>query len=137
MSSPHAPTVLIVEDDEDLRALCSSVMARTGFSMLVAGDGTEGLSTFRAQASSIDLVVIDVNLPGMSGWALWREILTVRGDLKVLFVSGFDATGRSEAQAAVLASGAELLEKPFTMNRLVAKVQEMLGSVDPIPAGSR
>lgn len=121
-----APIVLVVEDDEDLRALCCTVMARTGYTMLVARDGEEGLTTFRANAKSIDLVVIDVNLPGISGWDLWREIRAVRGDVAVLFVSGFDAAGGTEAQRSVVASGAELLEKPFTMVRLVAKVKEML-----------
>jgi len=119
-------TVLFVDDEEDLRSLCSLVLTRAGYRVLVARDGKEGLALFQEHAAEVRLVVTDVNMPGGDGWLLYRRLRELRADINLLFVSGFSAEGRTPAQCRALDSGEETLEKPFTMNRLVAKVKEML-----------
>ena len=119
-------TVLFVDDEEDLRSLCSLVLTRAGYRVLVARDGNEGLSVFQEHAVEIRLVVTDVNMPGADGWLFCRRLRELDANVNLLFVSGFSTEGKTPAQRLVLDSGEETLEKPFTMNRLVAKVKEML-----------
>jgi PAS domain S-box-containing protein len=114
-------TVLLVDDEEDVRAVTASMLERLGCSVLQAGDGREGVDVFRAHARTIDTVIVDLTLPHLSGDGVFREIRTIRPDACVILMSGYHdekATG-GLAEAGL----AGFLRKPFS----VADLQKALG----------
>ncbi|HEY3283141.1 MAG TPA: ATP-binding protein [Armatimonadota bacterium] len=133
MASSQVPTpprgterLLIVEDDEAVRALLSHILGTSGYTVLVASQGTEALELFRAESEHIDLVITDVIMPGMNGRELAARLQEIRPATKVLFVSGY--TNDAIAQHGVLDRGVAFLPKPFTTDALARKVREVLES---------
>jgi len=117
-------TVLVVDDEEDVRAVTAHMLERLGCSVLVAADGREGVEVFRANAPVIDAVLIDLTLPRLSGEGACREIRTIRSDARVILMSGYsdeDATGRLTAAGA-----AGFLRKPFSVADLRSTMDRAL-----------
>jgi len=85
-----AGTVLVVEDEEILRHAVSKMLRKENFSVIEAGDGTTGASLFRANESRIDVVLLDVTLPGMSGRDVLKEMQRIRPDVKVVLTTAFN-----------------------------------------------
>jgi PAS domain S-box-containing protein len=115
-------TVLVVEDDAAVRRLVQAVLVRAGYRVLVA---TGPLEAERAAAAeSIDLLITDVVMPHMSGFALFSRVHTAQPEMRVLFMSGFapDAIRRQ----AHFEPGAPFLHKPFTSVALATKVRAAL-----------
>ena len=116
-------TVLLVEDEREIRALAADVLRRRGYTVLEAGDGAEALRVSERHANRIDLVVSDVVMPGLSGPNLLTKLRAARPQVKVLFMTGYADPG---TMAATPDEGAALLEKPFTPRDLAAKVRATL-----------
>ena len=123
-------TVLLVEDDSQLRQLSSSVLAHCGYRMLVANGPEEGLAIARTNNKDIRLLITDVVMPGMNGRQLAEQILRVAPNMKVLYISGY--TNNAIVHYGVLDKGLWFLPKPFTLSALVSKVREVLDApADP------
>jgi len=122
---PPAPaaTILLVEDDPEVRNLFSRFLDKAGHTVIEAVDGRDALETFDARASEIDLVITDVVMPNVSGPALASALRARRPDIKVLYVSGY--AEQLEADAAT-GPNATLLHKPVTRTRLVDEVAALL-----------
>ncbi len=93
-ASGHKPgsdagTVLMVEDEEMLRTAVSKILRKEGFSVIEAGDGTTGARLFRDNELEIDVVLLDVTLPGMSGREVLEELRRIRPEVKVILTSAF------------------------------------------------
>jgi signal transduction histidine kinase/ActR/RegA family two-component response regulator len=116
--------LLLVEDNDELRASTKGVLQALGYRVTVAARGQVGLAVFASSPEDFDLVITDVVMPGMSGRELVDEILRIRPDMKVIFVSGY--TGNVILRHGVLEAEVDFLEKPFTAERLAAKVREVL-----------
>ncbi|HUI98272.1 MAG TPA: PAS domain-containing protein [Xanthobacteraceae bacterium] len=118
-------TILLVEDEKDLRVLNARGLASRGYTVLQASNGVEAIEALERHDGDIDLVVSDVVMPEMDGPALLKELRRRRPDLKIIFVSGYAeeafATNRPEGQH-------EFLPKPFSLKTLVAKVKETIAS---------
>jgi DNA-binding response OmpR family regulator len=112
-----AGTVLVVEDDEQVRHAACASLERSGFRALLAANGDEALAIARGH-SSIDAVLADLVLPGIGGREVARQIAALRPGVPVVLMSGH----AGEAANA----GDEVLEKPFTQRALVAKMQAVL-----------
>ena len=119
-------TILLVEDDPQLRALSSSVLAHCGYKVLVAGRTRGGLAICRSNQRDIRLLITDVIMPGMNGRQLAEQILQISPDVRVLYISGY--TNNAIVHYGVLDTGLWFLPKPFTLSALVAKVREVLDS---------
>jgi two-component system, cell cycle sensor histidine kinase and response regulator CckA len=119
-------TVLLVEDDPQLRQLSSSVLTHCGYRMLVASSPEEGIEICRANHRDIRLLVTDVVMPRMNGRQLAEQIQQVSPNVKVLYISGY--TNNAIVHYGVLDPGLSFLPKPFTLSALVAKVREVLDS---------
>ncbi|MBY0228788.1 MAG: response regulator, partial [Gemmataceae bacterium] len=117
-------TVLLVEDDGDVRALAERILQACGYSVLRARDGEEALALAERHAGPIDLLLTDVVMPRLGGGRLAEALAAARPGLRVLFMSGYadDAVVRH----GVLERGAPFLHKPFTLSGLARKVREVL-----------
>ena len=118
-------TILVVEDHDDVRQMIIASLESCGFHVLHAPNGREALELAAGYEGTIDLLVTDVIMPGITGKALADQLTPLRPGIKVLFVSGY--SGEVIAHRGVLDAGVAYLPKPFTPAILAAKVREVLG----------
>ena len=116
--------ILVVEDEEVVRQLVCAVLTEAGYEVLCAGTPSEALQLVRKHAGMIDLLVSDVVMPEMHGPALAHALAPMQPAMKVLFVSGYSESDISDQ--GVIGAGLEVLQKPFTQQRLVRKIREVL-----------
>src|SRR5512141_1294907 len=116
-------TILVVDDEPDVRKLVGAMVSNFGYQVLTADSGEHALTLYKNHGP-IDLLITDVIAPGMSGPMLADKLTEQQPDLKVLYISGYDNT--HVVQKYVVEKGHVLLAKPFTLNELSDKVQEML-----------
>jgi len=119
-------TILLVEDEEMVRRLTYNVLTSRGYRVLAAKNGDEAIAIGRNHAGSIDLLLTDVVMPGLGGKDLTNIIKSFRHEIGVLFMSGY--TDDAIIHHGVLESGTNFIEKPFTADKLVAKVEQVLAS---------
>ena len=117
-------TILLVEDEEGLRALNARGLASRGYTVLQAGNGIEALEELERQGGQVDLVVSDVVMPEMDGPTLMKELRKRNPDIRIIFVSGYaeDAFEKGLPDTHQF----EFLPKPFTLKQLVSKVKETM-----------
>ncbi|MGP9821778.1 cell cycle histidine kinase CckA [Salinarimonas sp. NSM] len=117
--------VLLVEDEDPVRAVNSRALKARGYTVLEAASGVEALEAIAGSEAPVDLVVSDVVMPEMDGPSLLRELRKTHPDLKVVFVSGYaeDAFKKNLPEGEDFA----FLPKPFTLKQLVETVKETMG----------
>jgi two-component system, cell cycle sensor histidine kinase and response regulator CckA len=118
-------TVLLVEDEESVRQLVRDTLASRGYRVLEAENGQCGLTVASAHEGTIDLIITDVVMPGMSGRELADQLVAIRPEVKVLYLSGY--TEDTIVSEGTIESGKAFLQKPFTLQALSRKVREVLG----------
>ena len=120
-------TILLVEDENGVRAFARIAMQRFGYRVLEAPSAEAALSLLAEQPDTkIDLLVTDLVLPGMDGRALATHVLRERPGTRLLFMSGYaDRLGTTNG---FLEPGFELLEKPFAAQTLLTRTRQLLGS---------
>jgi CheY-like chemotaxis protein len=116
-------TILLVEDEEELRNVAGRMLESKGYTVLVAADGHEALDVLR-ERPGIDLVITDVVMPGMNGRELAEEIDKSYPGKVILFISGY--TDDSVIQHGVSERRINFLHKPFSKTELHRKVRELL-----------
>ena len=118
-----AETILLVEDEQGVRKLIAGLLASRGYTVLEAERGEEALRLAATHGGSVDLAVVDVVMPEMSGPELVRQIGTVRPKMRVLYISG-----HTEEAIALhgLPESVAFLRKPFVSDSLASKVREVL-----------
>ena len=124
--------VLLVEDEPRVRSFCADVLQPAGYRVLQAGSGEEAMKLAVSAAGPIALLLTDVVLPGMNGRVLAERLLTLRPELKVLYMSGY--TDDMVVRTGVVAGGTAFLQKPFTAQTLLDRVRAVLtsGQVHPV-----
>jgi PAS domain S-box-containing protein len=119
-------TLLLVEDDPQVRGVTTRALERAGYTVLAAASGADAVARAAAHLDRLDLVICDVVLGGMSGRAAVDELRAARPGLRALFISGY--AHDTVSQRGVTDSGAEFLSKPFTPNVLLARLRELFGA---------
>lgn len=119
-------TVLIVDDEELIRATAQTILEECGYKILLAENGLKGVEIYKEKSSSIDLVILDMAMPKLSGKDTFIEMKKIRNDVKVILISGFVSDSRIQE---TLDLGAKLfLHKPFSMQDLSEKVFNIINN---------
>jgi len=126
-------TILLVDDESEVRDLARDWLVAAGYTVLEAGGGEEALRVAEAHRERIDLLLTDVMMPGVNGVELAGRLTGQRPDMKVLYMSGFAVIGAEVGVAAgpALQPGDPIIPKPFTVETLRQKVQGVLHAPKP------
>jgi two-component system, cell cycle sensor histidine kinase and response regulator CckA len=117
-------TILLVEDEDAVRAIVSAILRRQGYRVLETSSPNRACEMFNQRGAEIDLLLTDVVMPEMSGPALAQRLIGVRPELRVLFISGYAGVA---TQPGIGNPNVSFLSKPFQASALAARVAQMLG----------
>ena len=126
---PQSETILLVDDQSSVRWCVQQMLERLGYRVLAARDGFEALEIADAYWDPIELFVVDVVMPGMSGFAVATELAAAHPEAKLLYLSGYPAT-----RDPLLDQRQPFLMKPFSQDDLAAALSVILDQVDPTEA---
>jgi DNA-binding response OmpR family regulator len=129
--SSARPTVLVVDDEEDLRDIMRRMLERRGFDTLVAGDSEQAIATCRDHQGEIDVLVTDLGLPGASGGDLSRTAIALRPDMGVVYVSGLPKD--IAVTKGLIGDDALLVKKPFTSELLIEALRLVIAQREAPP----
>ncbi|MBM2617401.1 response regulator [Actinoplanes sp. LDG1-06] len=119
------PTVLVVDDEEDLRDIMRRMLERRGFATLIAGDSQQAIAACREHPGDIDILVTDLGLPGVSGGELSRSATQLRPEMSVVYISGLPK--ELAVADGLIGEDALLVKKPFSSEVLVQTLRSVLG----------
>lgn len=122
--SSGTETVLLVEDDKDVRNSTTSLLQGFGYSVIEAVDVQQALKLFVENKDIIQLVITDIIMPGQSGKDLYNELMKIAADVKVIFISGYPADAL--AKKGIIDSDVNLILKPATPEEILNKIREVL-----------
>ena len=128
---PGTETILLVEDEANLRYLARQYLEKQGYRVIEAADGAVAMQIAVAHEGIIHLLLTDVIMPGMNGRELAQRISEIRPNVKVLYMSGY--TENVIGQDGTLDAGIRLLQKPFNLRDLKSKVREVLDATPTPP----
>lgn len=117
-------TILIVEDDEEYRKVATTFLQRLGYKVYSAPDGIEGLHIFKENNNAIDLVILDVIMPRMSGREALEEMRTINPSVSALFITGYSFNDLHSSH--IPEEGVDTLQKPFSFDALSHKIREIM-----------
>ncbi len=117
-------TVLIVDDEDYVLDACKAMLTRLGYSTILARSGEEAVEIFRRDNERIDLIILDMVMPGMDGLTAYEHLKEINPDVKVLLSSGYSLTG---VVKKILDKGCdEYIQKPFSLSRISLITRELL-----------
>jgi PAS domain S-box-containing protein len=117
-------TILIVEDDKQVRSLLKEILTNAGYHIIEAVDGDDALAVFQKNEDSIHLLILDVIMPKKNGKEVYEQIKRVKYDMKVIFVSGYSAD--IIYKKGILEVGMNFISKPVSPDDLLIKVRDVL-----------
>lgn len=121
-------TILLAEDNPQVRRLAADILKRQGYQLLVAENGSEALEKLKSHPGTVDLLLTDVVMPDINGKELYARLADQYPGLRVLYMSGY--TDDVIAHKGVLDEGIDFIQKPFTIYGLSNKVREVLEQGD-------
>jgi DNA-binding response OmpR family regulator len=131
--TPGKGTLLVVEDDESERTFLNKLLTGRSYTVVLAGDGEEAIREYRKNRDAIDMLVLDVVLPGRNGSEVYGFIKSDRPDIKTLFISGH--TDDIITAAGIFDENLQFLSKPLDAEELLAVLAANLRSNETGPAG--
>ena len=118
-------TLLLIEDEFLISSIAHDILSDFGYSVLVAGDGKEGLEVFKKHRDSIDLILLDLTMPEMSGGMLFEKMIKIDPMIKVIITSGHSD---DKLRKGILSMAKAYVKKPYKMKYLVQVVRTVLDS---------
>lgn len=125
----NSATVLLVDDEEMIRVLGRTILETNGFRVLEAADGQQAVEQFSDKSSEIDLVILDVTMPRLSGRDAFGQIISMKPTARVLFSSGYSTEDLSDIEGSL-----GMLNKPYRPNDLLNAVDRALRNI-PVSSG--
>ena len=127
MSEPR-PRLLLIDDEEVVRDIGADMLKSLGLKCLTAANGTEGIEIFKKNREEIKLVILDIEMPGISGEKVFHILRELRPDIKILIASGY---GREYLEAEVFKGKiSHYIPKPFKIEQLSHQVNKLIGGRD-------
>ena len=125
-------TIMVVDDDLDIRELTAEALQSFGYNILMACSGEEALELFKEQGNRIELIVLDINMPGMGGHKCLARLLEIDPGVRVLISSGYSA--RDQAKGLEKSGASGFIGKPYQIKDLLIKIRDILDSGASYPA---
>lgn len=119
-------TILLVDDEESIRGLAAQILKRYGYTVHAAAGGEQALEIYSRNPRDIDLVIMDVGMPGMDGQKCLEEILRVNATAKVVMATGYTVHGATETEKVLEAGAVDYISKPYQPRDLLEKVRNVL-----------
>gem|GEM_PF-467336 len=117
-------TILLVDDESVIREFVGKILRRQGYLVLLADSGEQAIEIFEENMEDIDLVLLDMMMPGMGGKKCLEKILELKADVKVIVASGYGFDGSLDSLPDI--AGLQYLRKPFRMQELISSVRQGL-----------
>jgi DNA-binding response OmpR family regulator len=117
-------TILVAEDNQEVRKLTKEILTRKGYSVIEALDGEQAIQKFLDQQETIDLILLDVVMPKKNGKEVYEEIIKVKPKVKVIFTSGY--TGDVVIDKGIHEEAMDFIAKPLSVRDLLLKIREVL-----------
>jgi PAS domain S-box-containing protein len=117
-------TILLVDDEVSVLGICFEMLKNLGYRVITASTGKNALAIYRSKKGKIDLVVLDIIMPGMRGEEVYDALLAIDPGVRVLLASGYDLEG--EAKKLLSSSNVGFIQKPFSMPNLSRKVRQII-----------
>ena len=125
-AAPGPKTILIVEDEELVRNVCRDMTEYMGHRVITASDGIQAVESFRQHANEIDLVILDLSMPRMSGLAVFNELKKLRSNIRVILSSGYS---EQDATRSFMGQGlAGFIQKPYRLEELRSVIGKSIGA---------
>ena len=124
-SFPGNKTILVVEDDEELRILTAEILENIGYRVVMAADGQEAMDVYTNSEQNIDLVFSDMIMPKLSGTELFTKLQTINPSIKFILTSGYNL---GELQESMHEEISALLMKPYTPKQIADLITEVLNN---------
>ena len=119
-------TIMLVDDEEMIIDIGKQLLERFGYKVLVARDGREAENVYRKNKDSIDMVILDMVMPGIGGGKTYDKLKAINPKVKVLLSSGYSLNGEAKE---ILGRGCNgFIQKPFSLDNLSRKIHEILGT---------
>ncbi len=115
-------TLLLIDDEEEIRVTTKELLEAEGFKVYIAGDGMEGVNIYKDHKDEIDLVILDLNMPKMSGKETLAQLLLINPNVKVIIATGFIAESEKEEVEGVTG----FVEKPFNIDKLIQMISTII-----------
>ncbi|GIM95502.1 response regulator [Paractinoplanes toevensis] len=131
-ATPTGPVVLLVEDDDDLREMTTQMLEMRGFTALVANDAVTAITTCRVFDGTIDVLLTDLGLPGVSGGELARSAAAIRPGMEIVYISGIPQ--EIAIKKGLIKAGSPFIAKPFTTDVLAGTLRSVLARQSNAPA---
>lgn len=116
--------ILFIDDEESLLTMLTKLISRLGYQLITATDGLEALNLFYSNQKEIDLVIIDKNLPTISGIELIQKIKEIKPEIKIILTSGIQLDSEIDELKAHLID--QFIQKPYTVDILAQTIREVL-----------
>jgi PAS domain S-box-containing protein len=120
--------ILLVDDEDGVRSVARDMLQALGYNVITASNDQEAISRLEAEGDTIDMVILDVVMPGMGGSELYRRLRSIEPDVRVLISSGYSIQGEANRILQMGANG--FIQKPFTMEALSRRIRRILGEGD-------
>ena len=122
-------TVLLVDDEDIIMDVGSQMLEKLGYEILIARNGKEAINIYKENKEKIDMVILDMIMPGMSGGEVYNKLKEINPGIKVLLSSGYSINGKAKEILERGCSG--FLQKPFSIKKLSQKIREILDMKSP------
>ena len=120
--------ILLVDDEEMILSVADEMIQVLGYNVITARDGQEALDTYRDKKDQIDMVILDLIMPGMGGGETFDQLKSLNPDVKVLLSSGYSINGQA---STILKRGCRgFIQKPFSLQALSQKISTTIAAGD-------
>jgi CheY-like chemotaxis protein len=123
--SDNKSVILLVDDEKPIVDVCSKMLNHLGYEVLEARDGRTAIEVFEENINVVDVVMLDMRMPGMNGAMVYDRLMQIKPDVKVLLFSGYFEN--EQIQRILQNSNTDLIQKPIRLIHLADKLKEILG----------